>query len=102
MSYSLNEIDLTKASLMGDKILVRPIKNDGGSGLIIPDNAKEKPTIGQVILVGNGKVDDKIIPILINVGDSVIFYKWSGNDIKINNEILICLKQSDIILTIGA
>jgi chaperonin GroES len=67
-------------------------------GIIIPDNAKEKPSQGEVVAVGPGGRDEagKLIPIDIKVGDKVLFGKWSGTEIKLDGEDVLIMKESDI------
>ena len=67
-------------------------------GIIIPDNAKEKPIEGEVIAVGSGARDDsgKVVPLEVKVGDRIVFGKWSGTEVKIANEEFLILKESDI------
>jgi chaperonin GroES len=83
-----------------DRVLVRRIEADekAAGGIIIPDTAKEKPSQGEVIAVGPGGRDEsaKLIPIDIEVGDRVLFGKWSGTEVKIDGEELIIMKESDI------
>ena len=72
-------------------------------GIIIPDTAKEKPQEGEVIAVGAGKINDKGDRIALDVkpGDSVLFGKYSGNDIKIDDEEYMILKEDEILAKIG-
>lgn len=83
-----------------DRVLVRRIEQDSktAGGIIIPDNAKEKPIEGEVIAVGSGARDDsgKVVPLEVKVGDRVVFGKWSGTEVKIANEEFLILKESDI------
>jgi chaperonin GroES len=84
-----------------DRVLVRRIDGDEktAGGLIIPDNAKEKPQEGEVISVGAGAKDDAGARIAIDVkaGDKILFGKWSGTEIKIDGEELMIMKESDIL-----
>ena len=83
-----------------DRVLVRRIEAEEktAGGIIIPDNAKEKPSEGEVIAVGPGGRDEsgKLIPIDIKVGDRVLFGKWSGTEVKLDNEELLIMKESDV------
>ena len=83
-----------------DRVVVKRIeaKEKSGGGIIIPDTAKEKPSQGEVIAVGPGGRDEsgKLIPIDVQVGDRVLFGKWSGTEVKLDNEDLIIMKESDI------
>jgi chaperonin GroES len=66
--------------------------------IIIPDNAKEKPSQGEITAVGPGGRDEagKLIPIDVKVGDRVLFGKWSGTEVKLDGEELLIMKESDI------
>jgi chaperonin GroES len=83
-----------------DRVLVRRLEQEERSagGVIIPDTAKEKPQQGEVIAVGPGARDEQgqIHPLDVKVGDRVLFGKWAGTDVKIDNEELVILKESDI------
>ena len=84
-----------------DRVLVRSIDGDEktAGGLIIPDNAKEKPQEGEVISVGAGAKDDAGARIAMDVkaGDRVLFGKWSGTEIKIDGKEMMIMKESDIL-----
>ena len=83
-----------------DRVLVRRIEQDSktSGGIIIPDNAKEKPIEGKVISVGSGARDDSgnLIALDVKSGDTVVFGKWSGTEIKVDGEDLLIMKESDI------
>ena len=83
-----------------DRVVVRRIDAEEKTtgGIIIPDTAKEKPSQGDVIAVGPGGRDEtgKLIPIDIQVGDRVLFGKWSGTEVKIDGQELLIMKESDI------
>ena len=83
-----------------DRILVQPIleKEVRKSGIIIPDSAKEKPQEGEVVAVGPGarNEDGKLSPMDVKVGDIVLFGKWSGTEVKIDNKEYSIMKESDI------
>ena len=84
-----------------DRVVVERTDAEAKSagGIIIPDTAKEKPSQGEVIAVGRGGRDEsgKLIPIDLKVGDSVLFGKWSGTEVKIDGEDLLIMKESDIL-----
>jgi len=84
-----------------DRVLVKRVEevNKTAGGIIIPDNAKEKPSEGVVEAVGNGfrAEDGKIIPMSVKVGDKVLFGKWSGTEIKLDGEARLIMKESDIL-----
>ena len=83
-----------------DRVLVRRVEaeNTSSGGIIIPDTAKEKPMIGEVIAVGDGArtEDGNIIPIAVKVGEKVLFGKWSGTEVKVDSEDYLVMKESDI------
>lgn len=83
-----------------DRVLIKASEAEEktGGGIIIPDTAKEKPIEGEVVAVGNGLRDETgtIIPLDITVGDSVIFGKWTGTEIKLNEVDYLIMKDSDI------
>ncbi|MEQ8296126.1 MAG: co-chaperone GroES [Nitratireductor sp.] len=83
-----------------DRILVRRVEADDKTkgGIIIPDTAKEKPQEGEVIAVGSGARDEsgKLVPLEIEVGDRILFGKWSGTEIKLDGEDLLIMKESDV------
>lgn len=84
-----------------DRVLVRRIEGDEktSGGLIIPDNAKEKPQEGEVVSVGSGAKDEDgdRIAMDIKAGDRILFGKWSGVEIKLDNEDLLIMKESDVL-----
>ena len=83
-----------------DRVLVRRIDEEEKSagGIIIPDTAKEKPSEGEIIAVGSGARNEKgeITPLDVQVGDLVLFGKWSGTEIKVDGEDLLIMKESDV------
>src|SRR5271165_1357415 len=83
-----------------DRIVVTRIDAESKSagGIIIPDTAKEKPSQGEIIAVGPGGRDEagKLIPIDLKKGDRVLFGKWSGTEVKLDNVDCLIMKESDI------
>jgi chaperonin GroES len=83
-----------------DRVVVKSIEAEDktAGGIIIPDTAKEKPSQGEVIAVGRGGRDEagKLIPIDVQVGDRVLFGKWSGTEVTIDGQKLLIMKESDI------
>jgi chaperonin GroES len=83
-----------------DRVVVKRIdaEEKSSGGIIIPDSAKEKPSQGEIVAVGPGGRDEagKLIPIDLKVGDRVLFGKWSGTEVKIDNQDLLIMKESDI------
>jgi len=84
-----------------DRILVKRVEEQEvrKGGIIIPDTAKEKPQEGKVIAVGNGKVgeDGNRIPLDVKAGDKVLFTKYSGNEVKIDGEEHLIMREEDIL-----
>jgi chaperonin GroES len=84
-----------------DRILVRRIDEEEKTkgGIIIPDTAKEKPQEGQVIAVGPGKVneDGKVTPLDVKKGDRILFSKYSGNEITIEGEEHLIMREDDVL-----
>ena len=91
----------TKFTPLHDRILVRCIEEAGTTrgGLIIPDSAKDKPQEGEVIAVGKGKTNDegKLFPLVLKEGDSILFGKYSGTEIKIDGEDLLIMKEEEVL-----
>ena len=83
-----------------DRVMVRRIEEEGRTpgGVIIPDTAKEKPMQGEVMAVGPGARDEsgKRIQPDVNEGDTILFGKWSGTEVKIDGDELLIMKESDI------
>ena len=83
-----------------DRVLVRRVtaEEKTAGGIIIPDTVKEKPQEGEVISVGPGTFNDKreLRPLDVKAGDRILFGKWSGTEVKLDNEELLIMKESDI------
>ena len=94
-----------KLQPLADRVLVKPIEKEEKtkSGIYLPDTAKEKPQEGEIIAVGPGKMTDdgKRIPPDLKVGDRVIYAKYGGTEIKVDDEDLIILRESDILAKKG-
>jgi chaperonin GroES len=84
-----------------DRVIVKRIEEDQKTkgGIIIPDTAKEKPQMGEVIAAGPGNKSEngKLLALDVKKGDKVLFSKYSGNDIKIDGEELLIIKEDDIL-----
>jgi chaperonin GroES len=84
-----------------DRVIIRRVAEEEKTkgGIIIPDSAKEKPSEGEVVAVGNGKYDDKgtLRPLNVKKGDRILFGKYSGNDIKIDGVDHLILREDDIL-----
>ena len=88
-----------------DRVVVRRIDSEEKSagGIIIPDNAKEKPSEGVIESIGPGARDEsgKIVALDVKAGDRVLFGKWSGTEVKLDGKDLLIMKESDIMGIIG-
>lgn len=88
-----------------DNVLVKPLEAEEKlpSGIILPDSAKEKPQIGQVMAVGPGTHDDKGNPVkmVVRVGDKVMYKKWGGNEVKVGSEEWTIVEQKDILAIVS-
>ena len=84
-----------------DRVVVKRIDAEAKSkgGIIIPDTVKEKPQEGEVIAIGPGARDEsgKLVPLDVKKGDKVLFGKWSGTEVKIDDQDLLIMKESDIL-----
>jgi len=86
-----------------DNVLIKPLEAEEKtvSGIILPDSAKEKPQMGEIVAAGEGKVEDgKLVPTSVKVGQKVMYKKWGGNEVKINGEELILVEEKDILAVI--
>jgi chaperonin GroES len=83
-----------------DRVVVKRLdaEEKTASGIIIPDTAQEKPSQGEIVAVGPGGRDEagKLVPLDVKVGDTVLFGKWSGTEVKIDGKDLLIMKESDI------
>lgn len=90
-----------KIKPLNDRILVKRLEEESKTkgGIIIPDSAKEKPAQGEVIAVGDGKLGDdgKRMPMQVKVGDRVLFAKYAGTEIKIENDEHLVMREDDIL-----
>ena len=88
-----------------DRVVVKRVEEEQKTkgGIIIPDTAKEKPMQGEILAIGPGARNDKgeLVPMGVEVGDRVLFGKWSGTEVKLDGEDLLIMKESDIMGIIG-
>ncbi len=86
---------------LGDRVVVEPIEQEAttASGLVLPDTAKEKPQQGKVIAAGKGRLDDdgERIEMEVKVGDTVLYAKYAGTEIKMGDKKLLIMKEADIL-----
>jgi chaperonin GroES len=84
-----------------DRVVVKRLEGEEKTkgGIIIPDTVKEKPQEGKIIAVGPGGRDEtgKLIPLDVKAGDSILFGKWSGTEVKIDGDDLLIMKESDVL-----
>jgi chaperonin GroES len=90
---------------LGDRIVVKPQDEEESrtpGGLVIPDTAKEKPQLGEVLAVGPGEFKDgERVPVDVNVGDVVFYSKYGGTEVKHNGEDLLILSSRDVLAILG-
>ena len=84
-----------------DRIIVKRLEEEEktGGGIIIPDAAKEKPMQGEVVAAGKGKVseDGKVMPLDVKVGDKILFGKYAGTEVKIDDEDFLIMREDDVL-----
>lgn len=94
-----------KLQPLGDRIVVKPKDEDEAtttSGLVIPDTAKEKPQLGEVLAVGPGEYQDgERIPLDVEVGDLVFYSKYGGTEVKVEGEEYLVLSSRDVLAVLG-
>ncbi|MDC0380550.1 co-chaperone GroES [Flavobacteriaceae bacterium] len=85
-----------KIKPLADRVLVEPMaaETKTASGIIIPDNAKEKPQKGKVVAVGSGTKDEKMT---VSVGDTVLYGKYAGTELKLESQDYLIMRESDIL-----
>lgn len=84
-----------------DRLIVKRLEEDEktAGGLFIPDSAKEKPQQGRVIAVGKGKINDDgtVVPMAVNAGDTILFGKYAGTEIKLEGDDFIIMREDDVL-----
>lgn len=95
------DINNPKYQPLFDNVLVKPLEPEEktASGIVLPDTAKEKPQVGQVMAVGPGTTDDsgRHVPMQVKVGQKVLYKKWGGSEVKVGHEEWMILEQKDIL-----
>jgi len=90
-----------KIQPLGDRVIVKPLeaKEIRKGGIIIPETVKEKPQEGEIIAAGKGKTaeDGKLVAMELKVGDKVLYGKYSGTEIKINDEDYLIMREEDVL-----
>jgi len=88
-----------------DRLLLRQVEGEAktAGGIIIPDSAKEKPQEGEVIAAGKGKMNDqgKLVPLDVKPGDRVLYGKYSGNEVTLDGETYVILREEDVLAILG-
>ncbi len=95
----------TKLRPLHDRILVKRLEEEVTHGsIVIPDTAKEKPQEGKVVAVGTGKVTDdgKTIPLAVKAGDRILFGKYSGSEVTLDDEEYLIMKEEDVLGILGS
>ena len=95
-----------KLKPLGDRLIVKPIDEEEttASGIVLPDTAKEKPQKGKVIAAGEGRWDEdgeKRIPLDVAEGDEVLYSKYGGTEVTVEDEDLLVLRESDVLAKLG-
>jgi chaperonin GroES len=89
-----------------DRVIVRRMEEETttAGGIVIPDNAAEKPSRGEILAAGNGKITDsgEVRPLAVKVGDKVLFGKYAGTEVKVEGEELLVMREDDIVAVIDA
>ena len=104
-SMAAVSLSVSTVKPLGDRVFVKVSESEEktAGGILLPDTAKEKPMEGKVVSVGPGARDDngRITPLDVKAGDTVLFGKWSGTEVKIDGEDLLIMKESDIMGVTG-
>ena len=85
---------------LGDRIVIKVLEKEEKTkgGLVLPDTAKEKPQKGEVLAVGSGEIiEGKKVPLEVKVGDEIIFSKYAGTEVKLDDEEYLIIRQSDVL-----
>lgn len=93
-----------KITPLFNNVLIKPLEAETktASGIILPDSVKEKPQMGEIMAVGQGEVTPKgdTVKMIVKVGQKVMYKKWGGNEVKVNNEEWMIVEQKDILAVI--
>lgn len=91
---------MAKIKPLGDRVVLKQLQSEEvtKSGIVIPEAAKEKPVQGEIIAVGQGKVDDgKRVPLEVKVGDKVLYSKYGPTEVKVDNKEYLIVREEDIL-----
>lgn len=87
-----------------DYVLIKPLQTEQTtpSGIVLPDSAKEKPQVGEVMAVGTGErnPEGKTLPMVVKVGQKVLYKKWGGNEVKVGTEEWLLIEQKDVMAVV--
>ncbi len=90
---------------LGDRVIVRRVEEETktAGGIYIPDSATEKPSEGEVLAIGKGRITDSgdTIPMNVSVGDKIVFGKYAGSEVKVDGEDYLIMKEEDILGILG-
>ncbi|MBI4498478.1 MAG: co-chaperone GroES [Chloroflexi bacterium] len=90
---------------LGDRVVVRPITREEvtAAGIVLPDTAKDRPQEGEIMAVGPGRLTEegKVIPMELKTGDKVIFSKFAGTEVKVENQEYLIMSERDILAKLG-
>jgi len=93
-----------KLKPLGDRLIVKPLDEEEttASGIVLPDTAKEKPQRGQVLAVGDGAKNDEgnRIPLDVSEGETVLYSKYGGTEVKVDGDDLLVLRESDVLAVV--
>lgn len=98
------QVKPTQIKPLFDYVLIKPLEEEQQtpSGIVLPETAKEKPQVGQIMAIGTGALTDdgKTLPMIVKVGQKVMYKKWGGNEVKVNSEEWLLVEQKDILAII--
>lgn len=101
MAKKTDSSDTVRLEPLADRLVIKPVQQEQvlASGIVIPETAKEKPQQGEVIAVGPGKRDDKgqRIPMEVRAGDRILYKKYTGQEVKVNQQDLIVLEEREVL-----
>ncbi len=87
-----------------DYVLIKPLAQEEvtPSGIVLPDTAKEKPQVGEIMAVGPGTINDqgKALPMMVKAGQKVLYKKWGGNEVKMGTEEWLLIEQKDVMAVV--
>lgn len=92
-------------SPLSDNVLIKPLEAEEktASGILLPDSAKEKPQMGEIMAIGEGFTtpEGKLVPMKLKVGQKVMYKKWGGDEVKVNGEDWMIVKQGDVLAVVN-